>query len=145
MNDDEDEWDFADTREKVSAEEGAEEWENIDSSAFDLATGTIKETPSAIYQNENYRQAVTKFMEVYTEKYTPSTDTKRKFYKAMETLRFVGEFGYLCVSEPLTDWADNIAIKMLDMPLDAASFQLKNDLMAYLPESTKTAYQRLRG
>lgn len=142
---DEDEWDFAETKDENSAEEGSEEWENIESSAFDLASGTIKEMPSAVYKNENFRQTVSNFMEMYTEKYTPSSDTQRKFHKAMETLRFVGEFGYECVKEPLVDWADIVAVKMLDMPLDEASSQLRNDLLSYLPESTKAAYQRLRG
>ncbi|TLD21745.1 hypothetical protein E2P81_ATG08333 [Venturia nashicola] len=142
---DEDEWDFADTRDEDPAEEGSEEWETIDSSMLDLATGTMKVMPSAVFQNENFRQTVTKFMEIYTEKCTPSSDTQHKFYKVMETLRFVGEFGYECVKEPLVDWADIVAVKMLDMPLDEASSQLRNDLLSYLPESTKAAYQRLRG
>lgn len=145
MDGDENEWDFADTRDDNSAEEGFDGWENIDSSVFDLATGTMKDSPTTVYENENFRQTATKFMEMYTEKYTPSSDTQRKFYKAMETLRFVGEFGYECVKEPLIDWADIVAVKMLDMPLDEASSQLRNDLLSYLPESTKAAYQRLRG
>ncbi|RDI79166.1 hypothetical protein Vi05172_g10872 [Venturia inaequalis] len=145
MDGDENEWDFADTRDDNSAEEGFDGWENIDSSVFDLATGTMKDSPTTVYENENFRQTATKFMEMYTEKYTPSPDTQRKFYKAMETLRFVGEFGYECVKEPLIDWADIVAVKMLDMPLDEASSQLRNDLLSYLPESTKAAYQRLRG
>ncbi|KAE9969899.1 hypothetical protein BLS_005187 [Venturia inaequalis] len=134
MDGDENEWDFADTRDDNSAEEGFDGWENIDSSVFDLATGTMKDSPTTVYENENFRQTATKFMEMYTEKYTPSPDTQRKFYKAMETLRFVGEFGYECVKEPLIDWADIVAVKMLDMPLDEASSQLRNDLLSYLPE-----------
>lgn len=145
MDGDEDEWDFADTTDENPAEEGCEEWENIDSSVYDFATGTMQELPSVVYADENFRQTATKFMEMYAEKYTPSEDTQQKFYKTMQTLRFIGEFGYQCVKEPLADWADNIAVKLLDLPLDEASSQLTTELLSYFPENTRAAYQRLRG
>ncbi|QDS74871.1 hypothetical protein FKW77_003467 [Venturia effusa] len=140
---DEDDWDFADTRDEGPVEESSEEWENIDSDVYDLASGTMQQIPSAVYSDENFRQTFTQLMDTYKERYTPSPDTKRKFHAAMDTLRFVGGFGLHCVKEPLTDWADTIAIKMLDMPLDEASSQLANELLSHFPETMESLAQEL--
>jgi hypothetical protein len=63
----------------------------------------------------------------------------------MYLLKTVGEFGYLCVKDPLVDWADEVAINWMDMPLDEASATLFAQLMSYMPERTRMAFNRLGG
>jgi hypothetical protein len=145
MEADDKDWDITETREEISAEVDSEDWEEIEAKVFDHATNTFKQIPSVVYEDEGFRQTLTQFMETYTEKCTPSYDTKCKFYSAMYLLKTVGEFGYLCVKEPLADWADQIALSLLEMPMDEASDAITAELLSFLPERTKMAFYRLRG
>lgn len=142
---DDEDWDITETREEISAEDGSEDWEEIESEVFDHATNTFKRIPSAVYENEGFRKTLAKFVETYSEAFTPSYDTKCKFYNTIFLIKTVGEFGYICVKEPLMDWADNIALNLLEMPADEASSAIIAELLSFLPERTKMAYYRMRG
>jgi hypothetical protein len=145
MDTDDEDWDITETREEISAEDGSEDWEEIESQVFDHATNTYKRIPSAVYENEGFRKTLAKFVESYSETFTPSYDTKCKFYNTIFLIKTVGEFGYICVKEPLMDWADNIALNLLEMPADEATSAIIAELLSFLPERTKMAYYRLRG
>ena len=143
---DDDDWDFMEDRDDDAAvEDGSEDWEEIESKVFDHATNTFKDIPSVVYEDESFRQTLAKVMDTYTKKCTPSYDTKCKIYSAMYLLKTVGEFGYLCVKEPMVDWADQMALNLLEMPVDEASAAVIAELLSFLPERTKLAYHRLRG
>jgi hypothetical protein len=126
---------------EVVAFDDAEEWEVVDKELYDHTTNSFKQIPSTIFADESVQQTLMN----YIEKHKPTEPQIEQFKNALGVLKFVAEFGYNAIKEPVVEWAEKFVKDKLDCGFDEVPRAFLTRMMDIMPQPTRNLLVRVPG
>jgi hypothetical protein len=125
----------------ITAFDDTEEWEVIDKEVYDHTTNDFKQIPSTIFADDSIQQTLMNYVEMYK----PTEHQIEQFKNALGVLKFVAEYGYTAIKEPIVDWAESVVRGKLNCGLDEIPKLFLARLLSRMPERTRNLLVRVPG
>jgi hypothetical protein len=125
----------------IDSFDDTEEWEIIEKEVYDHTSNSLKQIPSTIFADDSIQQTLLN----YIEKYRPTEQQIEQFQNAIGVLKFVAEFGYNTIKEPMIDWAESVVRGNLNCGLDEVPKLFLTRLLNKVPERTRNLLIKVPG